>query len=395
MKNMAKLNINELKDTVQDCNVNFLIGSGMSAPYFPTLGNIEYLLTAIDAKEGVEKDKKKIIKASIYKKYFDDVISRNIEALEDNKDATESLNKYKIFLKTLNSIMLNRKSTILSKQINIFTTNIDICLEKALEAACLEFNDGFSGRFRPLFDLSNFKKSYLKKSLHYDNTSELPVFNLMKVHGSLTWEKESGSENILFSSNLETVREVKEKKILESNIIEINDESKMDNLINAVEGKALHKSVDQFLGKYEKLAIVNPTKEKFKDTVLNQTYYELLRIFSNELEKENTILFVMGFSFADEHIRKVTVRAANSNPTLTIYILSYTADAKIEIEKELEKSKPNNSNIKVFAPGDLANEESGEIRKDVKFDFETINEEIFNKLLELIITKEDSKKEKI
>lgn len=29
--------------------------------------------------------------------------------------------------------------------------------------------------------------------------------------------------------------------------------------------------------------IVNPTKEKFSDTLLNKNYYELLRIFSNEL----------------------------------------------------------------------------------------------------------------
>jgi hypothetical protein len=39
--------------------------------------------------------------------------------------------------------------------------------------------------------------------------------------------------------------------------------------------------------------IVNPSKKKFKDTVLNETHYDLLRIYNNELEKENSVLFVM------------------------------------------------------------------------------------------------------
>ena len=29
------------KDIFQSCNINFLIGSGLSRPYLPTLGNIE------------------------------------------------------------------------------------------------------------------------------------------------------------------------------------------------------------------------------------------------------------------------------------------------------------------------------------------------------------------
>ena len=76
----------------------------------------------------------------------------------------------------------------------------------------------------------------------------------------------------------------------------------------------------KFIDEYENLLIINPTKEKFRSSVLNRNYYELLRIYSTELEKENTVLFVMGFSFSDEHIREVTIRAANSNPTLKVYI---------------------------------------------------------------------------
>ena len=46
-------------------------------------------------------------------------------------------------------------------------------------------------------------------------------------------------------------------------------------------------------------------------------------MYSNELEKENTALFALGFSFADEHIQEITLRSANSNPTLGVFIVAY------------------------------------------------------------------------
>lgn len=35
------------QNIVQDCNLNFLIGSGLSNPFFGTLGNIEIWLTEL------------------------------------------------------------------------------------------------------------------------------------------------------------------------------------------------------------------------------------------------------------------------------------------------------------------------------------------------------------
>jgi hypothetical protein len=40
--------IEKLKDTLQDCNINFLLGSGLSCPYLQARGNIEVLLTELD-----------------------------------------------------------------------------------------------------------------------------------------------------------------------------------------------------------------------------------------------------------------------------------------------------------------------------------------------------------
>lgn len=45
-------------------------------------------------------------------------------------------------------------------------------------------------------------------------------------------------------------------------------------------------------------------------------------MLSNQLEHETTVLFVIGFSFKDEHIRKLIERALN-NSTLNMYVFSY------------------------------------------------------------------------
>ena len=57
--------------------------------------------------------------------------------------------------------------------------------------------------------------------------------------------------------------------------------------------------------------------------MLERYYYDLLRIYANELDRNNALLLVFGFSFADEHIRDLTVRAARSNPKLLIFISCY------------------------------------------------------------------------
>ncbi len=372
------MEIEKFKNTIQDCNLNFLVGSGLSVPYFSTLGNIETLLTDLEKNTILTQDEKIIIRASILGKYFKTVISKNPQIIDEtvsDVSRDETLENYKNFLVYLNTIVLKRKSTILNKQVNIFTTNIDVFFEKALEATQLEYNDGFYGRFNPIFNLTNFKKSLFKKSLHYDNTSEIPVFNLLKVHGSLTWETES--DNIVFS-NLRAIKAVQIKfDNIESNLIDFDTLARIDtHFTTEVKSMAIAPEYLEFLEEYKKFAVVNPTKEKFQDTILNLQYYELLRLFSNELEKENTILIVFGFSMADEHIREILTRAANSNPTLTIKIFAYDNSAKLQIEANLKKGSAaiRYNNIEV-----IENDDSSK-----NFDFKTFNDDLLKGILDKI-----------
>jgi hypothetical protein len=280
---------------------------------------------------------------------------------------------YQNFLRALNSILLRRRSSLLGKEINLFTTNIDVFIEKALEEIGLEFNDGFNGRFEPSFSLSNFNKSRFKRSLHFDNLSELPVFNLMKLHGSLTWIMD-GDNNIVFSSDLAHIDKVNHVVVPTECLVPVGTESTMEELTKKVSGLENHESLASFMSAYDEILVVNPTKEKFKHTLLNHTYYELLRIFSNELEKDNSVLFVMGFSFADEHIREITLRAANSNPTLVVYVIAYSSKGAEAIRGHFGKSSIKNANIHFIAPT------LGADGDDMKFDLATITREIFGKL---------------
>jgi hypothetical protein len=376
---MEEKELNHQKNIFQDCNINFLIGSGLSTPFFGTLGNIETWLEGLEdlrISKAITDDNYFLVKATLYKTYFEIAMKANIDIknaqidideFETNETtAEEKLNNtykaYKDFFKTLNHILYERRSNTVNKQINLFTTNIDIFIEKLLEDLDLQFNDGFNGIFNKKFSLSNFKKSFYQKSLHYDNISEIPVFNLLKIHGSVTWEMNKGNINF---SNLNILKEVTDEisKISLLDVKTLNDTKwstdtrnlTINEIVDEVTKITPIQIVTDFIKSYEKLQIVNPTKDKFKDTTFNKNYYEMLRLYANELEKENSALFVMGFSMADEHIREITIRAIKSNPTLKIFIVSYTKSANDIIDN----FKNDKIDINSFPNVEFINPEDG------------------------------------
>ncbi|WP_418122906.1 SIR2 family protein [Chryseobacterium sp. PTM-20240506] len=381
------------QNIIQDCNVNFLIGSGLSNPFFGTLGNIEIWLTELENDTSLKADLRNYIKASLYASYFvvamqKNIVLHNITSIKDElvsapKNDIEKLQNtykgYKDFLRVINQIIYQRRSNTVNKQTNLFTTNIDIFLEKVIEDLNLHFNDGFSGVFKRTFSLSNFKKSFYQKSLQYDNIAEIPVYNLLKIHGSITWKLEG---NQLMFSNIDTIYSIEE----EYNKTDFLDIIKLDNdywnkhkknipfkeIVKEAQKKTIV-NTKNFVTAYEKLQIVNPTKAKFKDTTFNKSYYEMLRLYANELEKENSVLFIFGFSMADEHIRDITFRAIRSNPTLKVFISSYTK-AATDIVNNL---KLDNIDLKDFHNVELLNEIDN-------FNLNLINETIFKTMLDNI-----------
>src|SRR5699024_7462674 len=78
------------------------------------------------------------------------------------------------------------------KTINLFSTNYDLFIEKAIDVSMrtyrFVFNDGASGYFNRILDSSNYNKTVSYKGLNDNYTNEIPSITLIKPHGSINWE---------------------------------------------------------------------------------------------------------------------------------------------------------------------------------------------------------------
>lgn len=390
------ITVKNLKQLIQSSHINFLYGSGLSRNYLSTLGNIEKLLT--ETSESTIEDKlKDIIKASLFATYVETVMEPCLpEKIKGNQgEYDKTFQEYVRFLNSINHIISRRNVNLIDKQINLFTTNIDDFMEKAAEKTMVEFNDGFKGHIEPVFSEDSFSTIKSKSSTLYQNNSPIPVFNLLKIHGSINWMTKDNSE-ITYDAKLSLIRDLSEvlNEQFKKQLIEITDRAKIEELgIKASENDLFYGEAggyNHFNQLYSKLVMINPTKAKFRETVIDYHFYELMRIYSNALERSSSLLIVAGFSFADEHIANITMRAANANPTLQIIVFAYNEHAKEEINSILGKKGICNNNIFIISPQDF---KDAEVRDNPNtkefdglecFDFKSINDFVFDKLVSII-----------
>jgi len=357
------LSVDRLRTIVQDAHLNFLVGAGTPSTFFGLLGNVEDALTQLTDSTASE-DVQAIVRASIQAYFFDSVLAPNLKVIARDADAEKVLISYVKFIRTLNRILLKRHSSILAKQANVFTTNVDMVFEVSFEQLGIDFSDGFSGKIRPRFDLGDFNTLRFRMASRFEQRSEVPVFNLVKIHGSVGWLQEgraAGMVEILFDHGLSLVAETEAAlNAARADLIAIANKDEVDAsaLIAKASLGSVPATVTAFSETYSKLGIVNPDKHKFATTVLNETYYELIRRFANELEKENSVLFVHGFSFRDEHLRDVVVRAARSNPTLQVIVFGYSRNDLAGYQKLIPDNDIKNGNILFVVPPEPNNGEA-------------------------------------
>ena len=233
----------------------------------------------------------------------------------------------------------------------------------------------------------------------YEHRFEVPVFNLVKIHGSAAWrqhERENRKADIYFDHGLTLVGEVGDllhaaKPHLISVLVDPQPEGEgptirpIDELVTEADkylqdldllgtgdGALTPAAVEAFSAGYGKLGIVNPDKRKFATTVLNETYYELIRRLANELEKENSVLFVHGFSFRDEHLRDLVLRAARTNPTLQVIVFCYSRGGLQGYEQLLPDAEVKNGNIEFVVPA-----EPGEGEEERKISLDVLESDYF------------------
>lgn len=324
-----------LRKVFSSAHINVLLGSGFSGSVVPVLQGRESWFQTVDEHirdcPGNEREMWLSARALLRAEYFKSIMHPLCEA-----DATEL---QKAFVASACRLIENRGTTTLPKRVNFFTTNYDPLIELSLESLGVPFNDGFVGRGKPRFDPSAFSRLMCEQSLFMEYTSQVTTANVLKAHGSLTWRRVGGFDRkeIAYSSVESTLDDCIEGY---EGVLDFPAISELTALVKGSCDAVLLQSfkelvsglsdddVDllQAFGKsYDStLCIVNPAKRKFEETVLEQSYYDLLRIYANELDRNNALLLVFGFSFADEHILELTKRAIRSNPKLIVLISCHT-----------------------------------------------------------------------
>lgn len=288
MKDKSQI-IKELAITKQ---LNILIGSGVSMPAIPLMGKIEG-----NTKEEQNNNLVRKIKNVSEKLLNDEFEDEKIKVTLDN---------YYRFLNSVIKLLNKSNSRQVPRSVNLFTTNYDLFIEKAIDLLSYEnrfvFNDGANGYFKRYIDSSNYNRVVSYKGLNDNYMNELPSINLIKPHGSVNWLKE-------------------EDRIL-----------------------VAHEVINNCV-------VVKPNGIEGQETFLNNYFHDMLRLFQLELDKQQSVLFVIGFSFQDKHIANM-FRRALQNRELIAYIFCYSDNEVETILRNLNISN-NKGNLRICTPRDF------------------------------------------
>ena len=144
--------------------------------------------------------------------------------------------------------------------ISVFTTNYDLFNEMALDELGFPYNDGFSGTYRRRFNPVSYNYMYVENmNLNRDVWERVAsFFNLVKLHGSISWVKRDG---------------------------EIWEQD--------------YKNIGQ-----NETVMIYPTPLKDRSTLMTP-YSDLFRAMENRIVQKNSTLIVLGYSFSDDHINRV------------------------------------------------------------------------------------------
>lgn len=164
--------------------------------------------------------------------------------------------------------------------VEIFTTNYDLLLEEAFEAAKVPYFDGFTGGHAPFFDPVTVAGNDLPPRWS----------RLWKLHGSLGWKVEHG---VVIRS-----------------------------------------------GGYESSELVYPDHLKY-DLTQKQPYAALFERLKHFLLQPDTLLLAVGFSFRDAHICAVLDEALAMNANASVFAFQFQGLEQEDAACALALDRPN------------------------------------------------------
>lgn len=194
---------------------------------------------------------------------------------------------------------LNKLTARKSKysRIKVFTLNYDQLFEQAGIEGKYIVIDGFSFSLPRYFDPTFFDYDLLVRDTSKPsrtNNYVKKVFHLYKPHGSINWENQEDSNQIV-------IKEDPKKSLM------------------------IFPNTDKYEHSYE------------------QPFFEMTSRFQRSLRLENTLLVCIGFSFNDKHFKNVITEACISNPSLTLVIVLPKFEEKSSVKGIIELTKSQNN----------------------------------------------------
>lgn len=202
-----------------------------------------------------------------------------------NDETRKTLENYKKFY---SKVALRNKELF---RVNVFTTNNDMFNEVALDLLSIHYFNGFSGGVLRSFNPASFNYT-LSKRMDTAIDKYEPVENLVylyKIHGSVNWIEDERATNESFF----TIKE-----------LPLRNDSNSSNVL------------------------VYPTPLK-QNKSLGAPYVDLFREFQHKLLEPNTVLFVIGYSFSDEHVNDIIYRALATNSTMNLVVINELETDKV------------------------------------------------------------------
>jgi hypothetical protein len=183
------------------------------------------------------------------------------------------------------------KSAERDKPVEVFTTNYDLLAEQALEEMRVPFFDGFPGSRRPFFDPYAIEQD------------EFPSrwARVWKLHGSINW------------------------RCIEE------------------EGNTVCRTLDDSRG----TLTIHPSHMKY-DQSRKMPYLAMMDRLKMFITSPESILFIIGYSFGDEHLNDIIVHNLHSSSKSAVFALMYghISSPDVQIAANLASSR---GNLSIFA----------------------------------------------
>lgn len=231
-------------------------------------------------------------------KDFEALLSKAESYLEINDDP-----EVQDFLKKSKSIVLELCSSFISSEnlfshrrflhrlsrrrardprLKVFTTNYDLCFERAASEIGGVVMDGFSFMSPRRYDPQFFGYDIIRRARSGEESSGYleGVFMLHKLHGSVNWERNT-----------------------DGSIWEVDDPDP------------------------ESACLIYPASGKYQQSY-TQPYLENIAQFLYMVREPNTCVVVSGFGFNDDHLAEPLLAAIRSNPHLRVIVVDRDARKK-------------------------------------------------------------------